>query len=42
MADIESPEDCPFHLGSALAPDLVEIGVVPQIFGCAGEAPVAV
>jgi hypothetical protein len=40
--DVEAPEDRPLDLGAQLAPDLVEVGVVPDLRDGAGEAAVAV
>src|SRR5690606_22294645 len=42
VADVEAPEDGPLDLGPALAPDLVEVGVVPNVVDGAGEPAVAV
>ncbi|HEX7166677.1 MAG TPA: ChbG/HpnK family deacetylase, partial [Acidimicrobiales bacterium] len=42
VADVEAPVDGPLDLGPALAADLVEVGVVPEVGGRAGEAAVAV
>ena len=42
VADVEPPQDGPLHLGPALPPDLVEIGVVPHVGDGAGEPAVAV
>ena len=42
VADVEAPHDRPLDLGPALAPDLVEVGVVPGVLDRAGEAAVAV
>ena len=37
VADVEAPHDGPLDLGPALAADLVEVGVVPQVVdACAG------
>ncbi len=42
VGDVETPEHRAFELAAAFAPDLVEIGVVPEIVRGAGEAAVAV
>ena len=42
VAHVEAPHDRPLDLGPALAPDLVEVGVVPGVLDRAGEAAVAV
>ena len=42
VADVEAPVDRALDLGAELAPDLVEVGVVPHVLDGAGEAAVAV
>ena len=42
VADVEAPVDRPLDLGPALAPHLVEVGVVPHVVDRAREAAVAV
>ena len=42
VAHVEAPHDRPLDLGPALAPDLVEVGVVPGVLDRAREAAVAV
>jgi hypothetical protein len=42
VADVEAPVDGPLDLGPALAADLVEVGVVPEVGAGPGEATVAV
>src|SRR5262249_14008231 len=42
VADVETPVDGPLNLRAALAPDLVGVGVVPQVLDGAREAAVAV
>ena len=42
VAHVEAPDDRPLDLGTALAPHLVEVGVVPDVFDRAGEPAVAV
>ena len=41
VADVEAPQDRPLDLGPALAADLVEVGVVPDVLDRAGEPAVA-
>jgi hypothetical protein len=41
MADVEAPEDRPLDLGPALPADLVEVGVVPDVFHGLREPAVA-
>ena len=42
MCHVEAPEDGPFDLGTTFAPDLVEVGMVPEIGDRSGEATVAI
>ena len=42
MGDVEAPQDRSLDLDAALAPDLVEIGVVPEVVDGAGEPALAV
>ena len=42
VAHVEAPHDRPLDLGPALAPHLVEVGVVPRVLDGAGEPAVAV
>ena len=42
VAHVEAPDDGPLDLGAALAPQLVEVGVVPQVFDGSWEPAVAV
>jgi hypothetical protein len=42
VAHVEAPDDRPLHLGPALAPDLLEVGVLPEVGRGGGEAAVAV
>ena len=42
VRDVEAPIDRPFDLGPALLPDLVEVGVVPDVLDRAREPAVAV
>ena len=42
MAHVEAPHDGPLDLRPALAPDLVEVGVVPGVLDRAREPAVAV
>ena len=41
VADVEAPQDGPLDLGPALAADLVEVGVVPDVLHRAREPAVA-
>ena len=40
VADVEAPQDGPLDLGPALAADLVEVGVVPDVLDRPGEPAV--
>ena len=42
VADVEAPQDRPLDLGPELAAGLVEVGVLPEVVGGAGESAVAV
>ena len=42
MGYVEPPESGPLDLGSTLAPGFVEVGMVPEVGDCAGEAAIAV
>ena len=42
VGHVEAPQDRPLDLGAALAPDLVEVGVLPEVVDVPGEAAVAV
>jgi hypothetical protein len=42
VADVEAPQDGPLDLGPAFPPDLVEIGVVPDVGHRPGKAAVTV
>ena len=42
MGHVESPQDRPFDLGTALASHFIEVGVVPQVVERDGEPAIAV
>jgi hypothetical protein len=42
VAHVEAPQDGAFDLSPALAPDLVEVGMVPNVLDGAGKPSVAV